>query len=71
MPVGINNVGGSIIYNRKTTMPVFAKINDDGSMSFTMPLDAPPDGVAFNKNVIRQMERKTKMVARLRAKLNN
>ena len=58
------------MYNKKTSMPVFAQTNDDGSMSFALPLDAPPDGIAFNKNVIRQMERKTKMVARLRAKLN-
>ena len=52
------------------SMPVVYKHNDDGSISFAVPSNAPPDSVGYNTNRIVQMERKTRMIARLRAKLN-
>jgi len=52
------------------TMPIFTRTNPDGSITFAMPSNAPADSIAFNRNRVFQMERKTKMVARLRAKLD-
>lgn len=52
-----------------TGMPVIAQTNTDGSIDFALPYNAPPDSVAYNKNRIYQMERKSKMVARLQSKL--
>lgn len=51
------------------SMPLYVKRNTDGTISYALPSNAPPDSIAYNKNRVFQMERKTKMVARLRAKL--
>jgi hypothetical protein len=71
MPVAFYPATSNTIYDRKKAMNVYVGTNPDGSIRLTMPQGTPPDGVAFNLNVVRQMERKSKMIARLRAKLDN
>jgi predicted RecA/RadA family phage recombinase len=51
-------------------VPVFYEMLTDGTYNVAVPLKCPPDTMGFNKNYIFQMERKSKVAARLRAKLN-
>ena len=41
----------------------------DGSVRLVMPAKAAPDSIGYNLNQAFQIEKKTKAVARLRAKL--
>ena len=43
--------------------------SEDGSLTLKLPFGTAPDSVGYNQNRVFQMERKTKAVARLRAKL--
>jgi hypothetical protein len=49
--------------------PVLAETHPDGTMTLDAPPNCPPDTLGYNRNCVFQMERKTKMAARLRAKL--
>jgi hypothetical protein len=60
---------GNAYLGSTTGMPVIAQTNPDGSIHYALPYNAPPDSVAYNKNCIYQMERKSKMKARLQSKL--
>lgn len=50
-------------------LPTYRSINDDGSIIVIVPDNLPPDTKAYNLNNAKNQEKKTKMVARLRAKL--
>lgn len=65
----ITTIRGNPNLIKNASMPVFVETNKNGSMSFAMPSNAAPDSIGYSKNIVFQMERKTKMVARLRAKL--
>jgi len=73
--MSVKNITDPYLYtkNLKWTgydVPVITETCFDGTIHFAMPVNTPPDTIAFNKNVVFQMERKSKMVARLRAKLD-
>jgi len=48
-------------------VPVLFQAGEDGSVEVVLPAGAPPDTVGYNRNRGKQMEKKTKMVARLQA----
>lgn len=64
-----NTIGGAGNWNGMD-IPVFAEILTDGSINMAVPSKCAPDTMGYNKNYTFQMERRTKMIARLRAKLN-
>lgn len=55
--------------NKGRTMKVVFRTMSDGSVKVVMPVGAPPDSVGHNQNRAFQRERKSKMVAKLQAKL--
>lgn len=50
-------------------VPVLFKTDTDGSVEVFLPAGTPPDTAGFNRNRARQMERKRKIAARLKAEL--
>lgn len=49
-------------------VPVLHETNANGSIQTYLPVRCPPDTAAYNLNCAKQMERKTKMIAKLRQK---
>jgi hypothetical protein len=64
------NMKGNANLGSTTGMPVVVETNPDGSLNYALPYNAPPDSVGYNKNRVFQMERKSKIRARLQAKLS-
>ena len=55
--------------DKKKPMPVLFTTDMGGNVVCRIPDGTPPDTRAYNENRARQMQRKSKVVARLRARL--
>jgi hypothetical protein len=51
-------------------IPIVSQMNESTGEMTAHTFGLPPDSVGYNKNKAFQLSRKTKMVAKLRAKLN-
>jgi hypothetical protein len=65
-----NGSVGQLDAKHKNSFSAITIVLPDGTVQVGFPTRCPPDAMANNKNMAAQMERKTKLAARLRAKLN-
>jgi hypothetical protein len=66
---GLNLSNSTAKGHHGSFVTTYRSVNDDGSIIVVLPDNLPPDTRAYNINNARNQEKKTKMVARLRAKL--
>jgi hypothetical protein len=66
---GFNLSNSTAKGHHQAFLPTWRQVNDDGSIVVIIPDNLPPDTKAYNLNNAKNQEKKTKMVARLRAKL--